>query len=63
MSNGSWILIDFEVVTAFVRHVTEEMDCYKLCAARFRSLGLQMLQTIYLVPTYGEYIERDLTTN
>lgn len=63
MSNGSRVLVDLVVVTALRSIVTEEMDCGICDPARKLGFVLQMLQTIRLIPTRREYVERDLSTN
>jgi hypothetical protein len=63
VSNGSWVLVDLVVVTALRSLITEEMDCGVCDPTRKLGFVLQMLQTVGLIPTRREYVERDLSTN
>lgn len=62
MPNGPAILIDFVIITPFMRLVPKEMNRL-VVYPRNLLLMLEMLQTVRLIPTGGEDVERYLTTN
>ena len=62
MTNCSRIVVDFVIVTALERLVSEEVDSRIMNAAVLR-LVLEVLETIRLVPTCREHIEGNLAPN
>lgn len=62
MADGPGVTVDFVVVASGEGLVTEEVDRLVLDTGDVL-LGLDMLQTIGLVPASGENVERDLTTD
>jgi hypothetical protein len=62
MTNRSRIVVDFVIVTALERLVSEEVDSRIMYAALLRFV-LEVLETIRLVPPCREDIEGNLTTD
>jgi len=63
MADGTRVLVDLVVVTAFVGLVTEEVDRGVGDAARFFGVGLKVLQAVGFVPAGGEDVEGDLAAD
>lgn len=63
MTNGSLIDVDFVVVAALVGLVTEEVNVLVLDAAGLLGVVFEVSQAVGLVPSVGEDVEGDLTTN
>src|SRR5271155_4003139 len=66
MPSGSWVFIDFVIVTTLEGLVAEEVNGFVVDAGK--SLGwicfcLYMLQAVRLVPAVWEDVERDLTAD
>lgn len=62
MPNGSRVGVDLVVIPSGEAFVTEKVDGLVLNTGNFL-LGLDMPQTIRLVPTSGEDVKRDLPAN
>lgn len=62
MSNCPAILVDLIVIAPFVRLVSKEMNRFVVYARDFL-LVLEMLQTVRLIPSGREDVERDLATD
>lgn len=63
MTDCSWVLVDLVVITTLVGLVTKEVDSIILDTIWLLGLVLEMLQTVSLVPSSWEHVERDLTSN
>lgn len=63
VANRAWVLVDLVVVAALVGLVAEEVDGGVLDAIRLLGVGLEVAQTVGLIPAGGEDIERDLAAN
>ena len=66
MTGRPWIIVDLVIIATFEALVPEEMDGLVMDARQSLGricLGLNMLQTVRLVPTMREYVERDLPAN
>ena len=57
------VLVNFVVVAALVRLVAEEVDRLEVHTIGLVLVLLDVLQAVGLVPTSGEDVERDLTTD
>jgi hypothetical protein len=61
VADGARVFVDLVVVTALVCLVAEEVDRCVLGSVLL--LGLDVLQAVCLVPTSGENVEGDLSTD
>lgn len=62
MSDGSGVFVDFIIVASHKSLVTEEVDGL-VFDARNALLGLDVLQTVSLVPAGGEDVKGDLAAD
>lgn len=62
MSNRTAILIDLVVITPFVRFVSKEVNRFVVYSRDFLFM-LEMLQTVRLIPSGWEDVERYLATD
>ena len=56
MADGSWVFVDFVIISTLVRLVAKEVDFLEVFVSH-------VLQAVSLVPSSRENVKRDLATN